>query len=335
MDQTETKQHAEQTEGERHVAAFTAGESMDPTDEQMAAAKLEQDRLAWYDTSTLESATQLAEEVQAAKDETLRLKGEHDSQKKIWTGLAEELGQYMLTRKAQRHARPVRQMTIDEVISETDHAAGPADPQSDDLWKGVPIAALEQFGLNPKDIEHLLGGALKAGGTHPVTTLGELVLFATPYPGNPSFTRTIGDIKGLGQAAVDRLATANEKFWAAWGSHLEAELKSGEHADKVFWAAWKTFYANTVATPKPEAAHADPRQPGTAGQDSGDVVPGVPAADLHRLADDGGIPCPEPAAEPVVAAAPAGEEGPFFNKFASKPAGSTERDEWGFESGPG
>jgi hypothetical protein len=286
-------------EDERQTTAtelFEAGEPMEAKAEQIAAAKLEGERVQQYDAETLNLATDLAEELELAKAEMMRLKGLHDGQKKIYVGLSEELGQLMLFRKANRHARSIgRQMTISEVVEQTDASTAPADDEAaddDGLWKTVPIACLVKYGLTEKDVKLMVAGELKAGGSQPVTTLGELQLFGQPYPGNPSYTRTIQDLKGCGEMAVTRLADANLKFWSAWNHHLHAEmLDPARRQDTDFWKTWK------LSNPT-EPAYGNATAPGTGGE----AAAAAAANDPDATAFDG-------------------EEGPFYDKFAGQSTG--------------
>ncbi len=302
------------------VAEFKAGNDLSPEQEALAAKVVEDERLLKYDAESLLQINALADEVEEARVEMTGLRAKHDDAKKIHTGKAAELTELILSRKTKRHERPVRQLTIDDVQQQPEPATiadGKPVEHEDKSWRTVPIQALVKYGLKDKDVEKLLAGELKGGGSKPITDLGELVDFATPYPGNPSFARTIADLKGLGQAAVDRLAEANDKFWAAWSHHLQHEMMTpAERNDAEFWKLWNGHNAKKA---KPEVAHADAPAPGVAagGAEPGDAgaAGAAPApVELHRLADDGGI------AEPAPHAAPADDEGPFYGKFATQPA---------------
>lgn len=100
----------------------------------------------------------------------------------------------------------------------------PAAAAPDDLYKQFPIERWQEFGLTAKDVEKLHAGDIKGGGTCPIVTIGDLQNFVTPNPANPSFSRGYGDIKGIGQAGIDRIAEAELKFWAWWKGGGEQEF---------------------------------------------------------------------------------------------------------------
>jgi hypothetical protein len=103
-------------------------------------------------------------------------------------------------------------------------AKPPAPATPDDLFKQYPIERWAIFGITPKDIEKLHAGEIKAGGVHPIITVGDLQNFVTPNPANPAFARGYGDLKGIGPAGVDRIAEAELKFWGWWKNGGETEF---------------------------------------------------------------------------------------------------------------
>lgn len=114
-----------------------------------------------------------------------------------------------------------------------------AEPESD-LWKQYPITAerWERFGLTARDCELMNGGEVKGNSpAFPITTFGDVACFCQPNPNNPSYNRSLADLKGFGEAAVDRFAAAQEKFFAWWEEKGEAEfrieMKLPEVAEKL------------------------------------------------------------------------------------------------------
>jgi hypothetical protein len=99
-------------------------------------------------------------------------------------------------------------------------------PIDADLWKRYPITAerWERWGVTEKDVEKLNAGESKKHGTNPIITLGDLTRFICPDPSNPGFARALRDIKGFGDAACERWAQAETKFWAWWGAEGESEF---------------------------------------------------------------------------------------------------------------
>jgi len=114
---------------------------------------------------------------------------------------------------------------IQVIIDAEAAAAEPAAPAiPEDLFKQFPIARWVDFGLTTKDVEKLNAGDIKGGGTCPIATIGDLQNFITPNPDAPSFSRTYQDIKGIGEAGVDRISEAETKFWEYWRNGGEIEF---------------------------------------------------------------------------------------------------------------
>lgn len=96
----------------------------------------------------------------------------------------------------------------------------------DDLYLEYPLTFTrwERFGLTAKDVEKLNGGETKSFGACPISAFGDIQRFVTPNPANPSFTRTLKDFKGFGDAGYDRYQEAETKFWAWWGQGGKEEF---------------------------------------------------------------------------------------------------------------
>ena len=203
------------------------------------------ERLAAYDSETTAHLNGLRAESQEigtryrdAKQITADLKKEHEVS-------LTRIGDYIDERKKYRGQQPKAvQATILDLAPVKDAKAlpQPAAPQvalpasdgkpawfPEDLWKKVPIEdALK--GATAKDLEALRGGKLKGGESFtPINDFGGVNAFSTPYPSNPAFTRTYKDIKGIGDAAAERLADAEMDFWKRWknGDDVAFAMKMG------------------------------------------------------------------------------------------------------------
>jgi hypothetical protein len=92
----------------------------------------------------------------------------------------------------------------------------------EELWREFPIAGWKEYGLSDTDVKKLAEGHVKRdNSTFPIRTVGDLNRFVTPNPEMPDFVRGYGDIKGIGQAGVDRISEAETKFWASWQNGLK------------------------------------------------------------------------------------------------------------------
>ena len=94
-----------------------------------------------------------------------------------------------------------------------------------ELWREFPMTGMKEFGLTDGDVTKLAEGVVKrTGETFPIRTFGDLNRFVTPNAAMPDFVRGYGDIKGIGQAGVDRISEAETKFWAAWNNGLKEQF---------------------------------------------------------------------------------------------------------------
>jgi len=85
-----------------------------------------------------------------------------------------------------------------------------------ELWREFPLDRFEKFGLTTGDIEKLAAGEVKQGTGFPLITVGDMQRFTSPYEHNPSYSRNLTDIRGIGAAAVERIQDANANFWGWW-----------------------------------------------------------------------------------------------------------------------
>lgn len=94
-----------------------------------------------------------------------------------------------------------------------------------ELWRDFPLTGWKEFGLTDSDVTKLAEGNVKrTGEVFPIRTVGDLNRFVTPNPAMPDFVRGYGDIKGIGQAGVDRISEAETKFWQAWNAGLKEKF---------------------------------------------------------------------------------------------------------------
>jgi hypothetical protein len=141
-----------------------------------------------------------------------------------------------------------------------------------DLWQQYPLTAerWERFGLTSKDVEKLNSGETKHHGTHPMLLLGDVTRFITPDPSNPSYSRTLKDVKGMGDSAYDRWTEAETRFWAWWqgGGELEFAREKGVAVDETL-----------EGTANQSAGSRDPEPAAGGPGDSGDDQPAQGYAD--------------------------------------------------------
>ena len=132
--------------------------------------------------------------------------------------LLEEEDPIWLTPKQLEEARTILAQRID--------AASKPGNSLDDLYLEYPITLdrWQRFGLTAKDVERLISGETKNFGANPITVFGDIQRFVTPNPANPSFTRSLKDFKGFGDAGYDRYQEAETKFWAWWSAGGKEEF---------------------------------------------------------------------------------------------------------------
>lgn len=102
---------------------------------------------------------------------------------------------------------------------------GSADPWGN-LWEMFPIDIEGPWlqWMKKGDIEKLNAGDVKDGPAHPILNMGDMSRYTTPNPANPSFTRRLIDIQGIGKAAAERIEAALVEFWAWWNRGGQAEF---------------------------------------------------------------------------------------------------------------
>lgn len=87
-----------------------------------------------------------------------------------------------------------------------------------DAYMLYPIAKLKYLGLADKTIEAMRDPQLKRGSDQiaPIVTMGDLAAFVSPNPANPSFSRQLTDLKGIGPEAATKFGDVQEKLLAEW-----------------------------------------------------------------------------------------------------------------------
>lgn len=186
--------------------------------------------LAAYDAETVRLANEKTAEIAAYENEWDDLHAQAALAKKQFENATDELRALIRSRADERGKAPQKTLfddVSDNVVSGTDKPAN--STQSDkrnDLWTIYPITfeRWERFGLTAKDVEKLNSGETKNHGTHPILVLGDVSNFITPNPSNPSYARTLKDVKGFGDAAYDRWCEAETQFWAWYGRGGDSEF---------------------------------------------------------------------------------------------------------------
>jgi hypothetical protein len=174
---------------------------------------------------------------------------------------------------------------------------GSGDPLVN-LWEQFPIDIEGPWlglGMKKGDVEKLNAGDVKEGAAHPILTMGDLTRYTTPNSANPSYTRRLIDIKGVGKEAAARIEDALVQFWAWWNAKGQAEF-----------AAAKGI---THATPA------------TAGGEM--PADGEPATDTGTPAD--AVPAPDAASEASAETAGEAEEAAEEAAEVPKPKGRRRR----------
>jgi len=196
--------------------------------------------LAAYDAETVLLVNDKNSTVSELEAQWEELHGEASVAKKEFEKAAEELRVLIRDRQANR-GKP-RQLGLFDGVNTSEPTqtanrvdagnatdvvteAKPVDPRAD-LWMKYPITIerWKRFGLTAKDVEKLNSGETKNHGTHPIVVLGDVSNFITPNPANPSYARTLKDVKGFGDAAYDRWCEAETQFWAWYGRGGDSEF---------------------------------------------------------------------------------------------------------------
>jgi hypothetical protein len=87
---------------------------------------------------------------------------------------------------------------------------------------GVPVPATAAAVNTVIDTAKLETKGTASG--FPIRTMGDLQRFSQPNPACPSYTQTVRDIKGIGDAGFDRIGEAELMFWGWWRAGGEAEF---------------------------------------------------------------------------------------------------------------
>jgi hypothetical protein len=236
---------------------LAAGEGEPPADPPAVAAPApswEPDRdhpshpanLARYDAETVQFVVEAERRCSEAEYEYEDAKDQAAELKKNFEKKREELCALIRQRRESR-GKPVQKTLLDGVrdtphepaadcdgpepadlslvgVSDDREAEAPAaDPIPVDLHERFPIGGdylpkWLEWGLTRKDVEKLNEGAVKKDDRcQPLTNLGDVVRFITPNPSNPSFARSLADVKGFGPKGFERWETAHAAFWGWWG----------------------------------------------------------------------------------------------------------------------
>lgn len=189
--------------------------------------------LAAYDAETVRLVNEKNAEVEAYEAEWDDYHAQAALAKKQFENAGDELRALIRTRADDRGKAPQKTLfddVSDNVATDSGMSAKSTQTtQSDvrsDLWRQYPITIerWERFGLTAKDVEKLNSGETKNHGTHPILVLGDVSSFITPNPANPSYARTLKDVKGFGDAAYDRWCEAETQFWAWYGRGGDSEF---------------------------------------------------------------------------------------------------------------
>lgn len=214
----------------------TSPEAETTTEPEIDKAEAERIRLEEYDRETLRIINQLEEEVRDDESYWQDLHSNAQSAKKVFEAAEANLRQMIRSRRENREKPPEQTLFTGSKAApiELGNNATPATvgQVDENLWQKYPICfeQWERFGLTKSDCEKLNSGETRKHGTHPMTSLGDVTRFITPDPANPSYARTLKDVKGFGDAAMERWTEAELKFWNHWnnGGSIEFAASLGE-----------------------------------------------------------------------------------------------------------
>lgn len=227
--------------------------------------------LRLYDFDTQKRATEFERQIATSKGQWDRAKALATEAKKTYEADVIELRTWIRERHEKRGKPPAAHLfkTAEDKekageLKATDAKAGAVAAATgwypEDLWRAFPIKGLMKFGLTAADVEKIEAGEVKKGnGIGPIRTMGDLSKFTEPIG---AYSRNYGDLKGIGNAGVERLHEAEAKFWTAWKNGL-AETFAVEKGHK-----------------RPEPTDGNAGAAGDGDQDSGggDPKPGKAAA---------------------------------------------------------
>lgn len=211
--------------------------------------------LSAYDTETAEVSGQQVRRIYDLQTEWQRLHEEAAAKKKEFEAARTAHLNYVRQRIDQRGKKPAetgnlfQNVEAEETLKKYGPAAnasgaaavaggGPQQlPQTgsaagwypDDLWKQFPIDRYTAWGLTAADVEKLKAGVVKGRPEpFPIETVGDLNRYTTPSEGGHSLRLT--DIKGIGEAAAERLLKADSAFWGEWpGLSAAFAVEKGYH----------------------------------------------------------------------------------------------------------
>lgn len=227
---------AKQRDQLREAVNLAAEQDRGYTPLEMVAAKEEAERLAEYDIETARIISEEERKVSALESQWEALHTEASIAKKQFESARDDM-RNLIRERAYKRGQPPERTLFDGVKDEPE---APAGTVPDDLWRQFPLAKFSQFGLTDKDIEKLAAGETKSHGTHPLILLGDVTRFITPDASNPAYARSLKDIKGFGDAAVERWTDAETRFWDWWknkGGETEFAAEKGVLTDADATAA--------------------------------------------------------------------------------------------------
>lgn len=238
--------------------------------------------LALHDAETAKLVAEMEVRVSQEEAEWESAHGHAATLKKRFEASQDELRRFIRSRRESRGVRPPKPApTLFDGL--TPDAAPPAAP--DDLWTLFPLAdeRWQAWGLTAKDVEKFAAGEVKGDAVRrPVLTVGDVSAFTAP--GASGFARLLTDIKGIGEAALERWHAAEGAFWAWWNAGGRAEFAAERGLTPV---------QSTGATePSPPAEPVEESVPGGLPADvrgQGLALIGVPPAVIKKLDQFGEI----------------------------------------------
>lgn len=289
---------AKQRDALREAVNLVAEQDPDYTPLEMVAEAEEAARLAEYDIETARIISEEERKVSALEAQWEALHTEASIAKKQFEAARDDMRD-MIRERTYKRGQPPERTLFDGV--KDDEPETPAGTVPEDLWRQFPLARFTQFGLTDKDIEKLAAGETKSHGTHPLIVLGDVTRFITPDASNPAYARTLKDVKGFGDAAMERWTDAETKFWDWWrnkGGEREFAIEKGVLTDADATPAGDGGEGAGGGEAGPDAEAAD-------GTDAPGPKPEEPPAKLRTNPKTGEL-------EPV------GDEGPKKGKRKAK-----------------
>jgi hypothetical protein len=183
--------------------------------------------LARYDFETQKLTRELSGGVREAENAWLTLKEKASDAKKTLEAKEIELRKLIDDRGEQRGKPPKPNLfqkhddAAKDAAMKAENAKLAESPDwwPTDLWEKFPIERFTEYGLTRGDVDKIKDGTMKQGeGIGPIETMGAMSNFTRPAANG--WARKLTDLKGIGQATLDRYSEAETKFWAAWNGGL-------------------------------------------------------------------------------------------------------------------